>query len=216
MPYLFDFSNIVIDSYIAFCLGILFAVTINAEAQAFVAQFLGDVREKDKNRFHFNAFLHLDLPGTVSFFISGFGWPRSVDIDPSKFVRPRLYTVITRVAGPLANFLLASIISSISLILEQFSIETQMLQIVIGVNLMVAVANLMPLPPLAAASIPGVLYIEEKNKTFEKIFWQAGPYLLVLLLLADRLNHNIIINRLVMPIVVPMFKFFTKSYAFGT
>ena len=215
MPYLFDFSNILIDNYIAFCLGILFAVTINAEAQAFVAQFLGDVREEDKNRFHFNALRHLDLPGTVSFFISGFGWPRSVDIDPSKFARPKLHTIIIRFAGPVSNFLLASIISSISLLIEQFSIQTQMLQIVVGINLMVAVANLMPIPPLAAASILDV-FIDGQNKTFKKVFWKAGPYVLVLVLIADRINHNIILNRFVMPIVIPMFKFFTKSFTFGT
>ncbi len=214
MPYLFDFSNILIDNYLAFCLGILFAITINAEAQAFVAQFLGDVREKDKNRFHFNALRHLDLAGTVSFFISGFGWPRSVDIDSNKFARPKLYTVIIRFAGPVSNFLLASIISSISLLLEQFSVQTQMLQIVIGINLMVAVANLLPIPPLAAASILDV-FIDVQNKIFKKIFWQVGPYVLVLLLIADRINHNIVLNRFVMPIVIPMFKFFTKSYTFG-
>lgn len=214
MPYLFDFSNILIDNYLAFCLGILFAITINAEAQAFVAQFLGDVREKDKNRFHFNALRHLDLPGTVSFFISGFGWPRSVDIDPNKFKRPKLDTVIIRFAGPVSNFLLASIISSISLLIEQFSVQTQMLQIVIGINLMVAVANLLPIPPLAAASILDV-FIDEQNKIFKKVFWKAGPYVLVLLLIADRINHNIILNRFVMPIVIPMFKFFTKSFTFG-
>jgi Zn-dependent protease len=214
MPYLFDFSNILIDNYLAFCLGILFAITINAEAQAFVAQFLGDVREQDKNRFHFNALRHLDLAGTVSFFISGFGWPRSVDIDSNKFARPRLDTVIIRFAGPVSNFLLASIISSISLLLEQFSVQTQMLQIVIGINLMVAVANLLPIPPLAAASILDV-FIDVQNKIFKKIFWQVGPYVLVLLLLADRINHNIILNRFLMPIVIPMFKFFTKSFTFG-
>ena len=214
MPYLFDFSNMLIDNYLAFCLGILFAITINAEAQAFVAQFLGDVREKDKNRFHFNALRHLDLAGTISFFVSGFGWPRSVDIDANKFARPKLDTVIIRFAGPVSNFLLASIISSISLLLEQFSVQTQMLQIVIGINLMVAVANLLPIPPLAAASILDV-FIDVQNKILKKIFWQVGPYVVVLVLIADRINHNIVLNRFVMPIVIPMFKFFTKSYTFG-
>ena len=214
MPYLFDFSNILIDNYLAFCLGILFAITINAEAQAFVAQFLGDVREQDKSRFHFNALRHLDPAGTISFFVSGFGWPRSVDIDSSKFKRPKLDTVIIRFAGPISNFLLASIISSISLIIEQFSIQTQMLQIVVGINLMVAVANLLPIPPLAAASILDV-FIDGQNKIFKKVFWQVGPYVLVLLLIADRINHNVIVNRFIMPIVIPMFKFFTKSFTFG-
>ncbi|MBW1692629.1 MAG: site-2 protease family protein [Deltaproteobacteria bacterium] len=214
MPYLFDFSNILVDNYVAFCLGILFAVTINAEAQAFVAQFLGDVREKDENRFHFNAFRHLDLPGTASFFISGFGWPRSVDIDASKFARPMFDTVIIRFAGPVSNFLLASIISSISLILEQFSIDTQMLQIVVGINLIMAAANLLPIPPLAAASIIGV-FIDEKNKAIKKTIWRVGPYVLLLLLIADKANNNIIINRFVMPIVVPIFTYLTKKISFG-
>lgn len=215
MPYLFDFSNILIDNYVAFCLGILFAVTINAEAQAFVAQFLGDVREKDENRFHFNAFRHLDLPGTASFFICGFGWPRSVDIDASKFSRPRLDAVITRFAGPVSNFLLASIISSISLIIEQFSIDTQMLEIVVGINLIMAVANLLPIPPLAAANILSI-FIDEKNKAIEKIIWRVGPYVLLLLLIADKATNNIIVNRFVMPIVVPIYTFLTKKISFGT
>jgi Zn-dependent protease len=89
-----------------------------------------------------------------------------------------------------------------------------MLQIVIGINLMMAVANLLPIPPLAAASILDV-FIDVQNKIFKKIFWQIGPYVLVLLLIADRINHNIILNRFVMPIVIPMFKFFTKSFTFG-
>lgn len=216
MIYLFDYSRISIDSFMAFCLGILFAVTINAEAQAFIAQFLGDMREKDENRFHFNAFRHLDLAGTILFFITSFGWPKTVDIDSSKFKRPRFHTIIVRFAGPVANFFLASIISSISLIIEQFSIEAQMLQIVIGINLMVAVANLLPIPPMAAASIIDC-FVSEKYKTFKKLFWRVGPYLLVLIFIADRMmNNNFIVNRLIMPIVLPMFKFFIKTYSFGT
>ena len=68
MPYILDLQNINLDYLVAFCLGILFSVTINAEAQAFVAQLLGDVRSSDRNRFHFNAFRHLDIPGTAAFF----------------------------------------------------------------------------------------------------------------------------------------------------
>ena len=68
---------------------------------------------------------------------------------------------------------------------------------------------------MAAASILDA-FIDGKNKTFEKVFWQAGPYVLVLLLIADRINQNIIMNRFVMPIVIPMFKFFTKSFNFGS
>ena len=214
MPYQVDFSNFVFDSFLAFCLGILFAVTINAEAQAFVAQFLGDARQEDNSRFHFNALRHLDVLGTIAFFISGFGWPRNVDVDSGRFKRPKLYTVIVRLAGPVANFLLASIISSVSLIIEQFAIDPQMLEIVLGVNLMVAVANLLPIPPLAGGSIAALL-VPERYGNLRKAFWRLSPYLLVVLLTADRLSKNEIVNRVCMPLFEPVFSFLTKSYSFG-
>ena len=214
MPYKLDFSNFAFDSFLAFCLGILFAVTINAEAQAFVAQILGDVRSDDKNRFHFNAFRHLDVPGTIAFFVAGFGWPRHVDIDSTRFRRPRLYSVIVRLAGPVANFLLASIMSSISLIIEQFSIDPEMFKIVLGVNLMVAVANLLPIPPLAVGNILN-LFISKRFSGFGRVISRVGPYLVVGLLITERIEKSGIIEQLLSPLFTPVFLFLTKSYAFG-
>ena len=103
MPYIFDIHNIPLDYLIAFCLGVFFSITINAEAQAFVTQILGDVCPSDKSRFHFNGFRHLDIPGTMAFFITGFGWPRRVSIDASKFEHPRIYSIIILCSGPAAN-----------------------------------------------------------------------------------------------------------------
>jgi Zn-dependent protease len=214
MVYQIDFSTFVFDYFLAFCLGILFAVTINAEAQAFVAQILGDVRQENQTRFHFNPLRHLDVLGTIAFFTSGFGWPRWVDVDASRFKRPKLYTVIVRLAGPIANFLLASIISSISLIIEQFSIDPKMLEIVLGVNLLVAVANLLPLPPLATGSILAAI-IPERHSIVANRFLRLGPYLLVALLVAERLGQGGMIGHIFSPIYDPVFSFLTKSYSFG-
>jgi Zn-dependent protease len=209
-----DFASIPFDQLVAFSLGILSAVTINAEAQAFVAQFLGDVRPEDTHRFHFNGLRHLDLLGAIAFFAAGFGWPRAVDIDSTRFKHPRLYTFMARVAGPVANFLLASIVSSLSLIIEQFSIDPQMFQIVLGVNLMVAVANLLPIPPLAAGTIPGLL-IPERFSFSCKMLYRLGPYLLITLLLTERISQDGIVDRLCLPLFTPVFNFLTKSYSFG-
>lgn len=214
MPYILDIQNITLDYLVAFCLGILFSVTINAEAKAFVAQILGDVRSSDKTRFHFNAFRHLDIPGTITFFIAGFGWPRCVDVDTSKFDHPRLYSVIVQCSGPAANFILASIISSLSLIVEQFSIDSSMFKIVLGVNLMTAVSNLLPFPPLALGRIPEA-FISERYKKFKKTFLQVSPYILAILLFLERANQGGIVNFFLMPLFNPVFQFFTKSYAFG-
>jgi len=214
MPYTFDFQTITIDYLIAFCLGILFSVTINAEAQAFVAQMLGDVRSSDNDRFHFNAFRHLDIPGTIAFFIAGFGWPRRVDVDTGKFEHPRLYSIIVFSSGPAANFILASIISSICLIVEQFSIDSRMFKIVLGVNLMVAVSNLLPFPPLAFGRILEVFF-PERYKRFKKTLSRVGPYFLTAALIIERISAKGHINDFLLPIFNPLLSFFTKSYAFG-
>jgi len=214
MPYILDLQNVTLDYLVAFCLGVLFSVTINAEARAFVAQILGDVRSSDKTRFHFNAFRHLDIPGTIAFFIAGFGWPRNVDVDTRKFKHPRLYSVIVQCSGPAANFILASIISSLCLIVEQFSIDSKMFKIVLGVNLMTAVSNLLPVPPLALGRILEA-FISERYKRFKKTFLKVSPYILAILLFLERASQIGIVNCFLMPLFNPVFQFFTKSYAFG-
>lgn len=214
MPYIIDIQNITLDYLVAFCLGIFFSITINAEAQAFVAQILGDVYPSDKSRFHFNSFQHLDFPGTVAFFIAGFGWPRRVEFDATKFKHPKIYSIIVQCSGPAANFFLASILSSLCLIIEQLSIDPWMFKIVMGVNLMVAVSNLIPIPPLAFGRIlEGIISV--RYKRLKKTFLQVSPYLLTMLLFLDRVSHSQIINCFLMPLFSPVFQFFTKSYAFG-
>ena len=96
-----------------FCVSVLLATMINAEAQAFAATFLGDARIGARDRFNFNVFLHLGMLGTICYLVGGFGWPRKLDVDPSKFKHPRAYLVITRAVGPMANLLLASIAGSL-------------------------------------------------------------------------------------------------------
>ena len=214
MPYIPDLQNITLDYLIAFCLGILFSVTINAEAQAFVAQILGDERFSDKTRFHFNAFRHLDISGTMAFFIAGFGWSRRVDVDTSKFEHPRLYSVIVQCSGPAANFILASILSSLCLIVEQFSIDARMFKIVLGVNLMTAMSNLLPFPPLALGKIL-TTFIPGRYNRCKKTFLQVMPYFLTTALIIERISEIGHINDLLLPLFGPVFSFFTKSYAFG-
>jgi hypothetical protein len=67
VPYIIDFSNLAIDAVVAFIVSALLAVMISAEAQAFMAAFLGDSRVGAKDRFHFNAFLHLDILGGICY-----------------------------------------------------------------------------------------------------------------------------------------------------
>ena len=65
MPFFLDPATLTIDSAVAFCVSVLVTVTLNAEAQAFMSNLLGDRRTGARDRLHFNAFLHLGILGSI-------------------------------------------------------------------------------------------------------------------------------------------------------
>ena len=147
VPFVLDPQNLSVGAVTAFVVSVLLTVMINAEAQAFAGTFLGDSRVGAKDRFHFNALLHLDILGTICYLVAGFGWPRTMEIDRSKFARPRLYMVITRLAGPVANLLLAGIAGSIVALMKGFESNPRVFLMVVGVNVTTAIYNLIPVRP---------------------------------------------------------------------
>jgi Zn-dependent protease len=206
VPFVLDPSTLSIDSATAFCVSVLVAITLNAEAQAFMSNFLGDRRTGARDRLHFNAFLHLDILGSICYLVGGFGWPRAFDIDASKFEYPRLYMVLTRVAGPLANLLMASIVGSIVMIFNAFEYNPRVFLMVVGVNITTAIYNLIPLPPLAA----GHLIVALLPPSQDRIRWLlllAGPYLVLSLALVERLTHHAIFSPYFDPIIRSIYSY---------
>jgi Zn-dependent protease len=189
VPFILDPNNLAIDAVATFCVSVLLAVMINAEAQAFVSTFLGDSRVDAKDRMHFNAFLHLDILGSICYLVGGFGWPRTMELDASKFERPRLYMVISRLAGPIANLLLAGIGGSIVTFMHAMEWEPRVFLMVMGVNITTAVYHLLPIPPLAMGSLVTELMPPDDVRT-RSLFRLVGPYLIVALALLDRITHQ--------------------------
>ena len=205
VPFIITPQNLAIDAITSFCVSVLLAVMINAEAQAFVSTFLGDSRVGAKDRFHFNAFLHLDILGSICYLVGGFGWPRTMELDRSKFKRPRLDMVIARFAGPVANLLLAGIAGSLVAVMKSFEWDPRVFLMVIGVNVTTAIYNLIPIPPLAMGSLVCELLPQDRAKA---ILVQAGPYLIVALALLERITHHGIISPYIDPLVKTVFAFF--------
>lgn len=207
IPYVPDFHNLQLESGIGFVLGMLFAVLFNAEGQAFMGTLLGDRRVGATDRFHFNAFLHLDILGTLAFLLGGFGWPRQMDIDATKFEHPTLYTILTRLSGPLANLLLAGVGASLmQLIMTLMALDPHIFLGVVAVNVTVAVYNLIPIPPLALGTIWVELLPESMTnlKTWLKL---AGPWVIVSILFYDRIFQVGVFSRSLNPWVVAVFNF---------
>jgi Zn-dependent protease len=206
VPFIISSQNLAIDAITAFCVSALMAMMINAEAQAFAAAFLGDSRVGAKDRFHFNAFLHLDILGAICYLVGGFGWPRTMDVDPSKFARPRLYTVLTRLAGPLANLVLAGIAGSIVSLMKTMEWNPRVFLMVVGVNITTAIYNLIPLPPLSMGMLVRELIPPTAVGT-RSLFLQIGPFLIVALALTERITHQGIISPYLDPIIQTIFTY---------
>jgi Zn-dependent protease len=206
VPFIIDPQHLAVDAVTAFCVSALLAMMLNAEAQAFAATFLGDSRVGAKDRFHFNAFMHLNVLGTICYLVGGFGWPRTMDINRSKLAHPRLYTVIIRLAGPLANLLLAGIAGSIATIMRTLEWDPRVFLMVIGVNITTAIYNLIPLPPLAMGSLVCELIPPGAVRT-RSIFLQAGPFLVLALVLWERLTHQGIFSPYVDPLIKTVFAY---------
>jgi len=206
VPFVIDFNNLALDAVVVFCISIFLAVMINAEAQAWMATTLGDARPDAKDRFHFNFFRHLGILGTISFFVGGFGWPKHVDIDSSKFRYPRLYTFFTRLAGPIANLLLAGIAGSMVVFGKFIDLDPRVFFMVIGVNVTTAVYNLLPIPPLLGGVVI-TSFIPKRFQELEKVIASQGPFIIIALFLFERVTHTGIVSPYLNPIVVAVFEF---------
>jgi Zn-dependent protease len=210
VPFLLDPANLTIDSAVAFCVSVLVAVTLNAEAQAFMSNFLGDRRLDPKDRLHFNAFLHLGILGSICYLIGGYGWPRIFDIDRSKFEYPRLYMVLTRAVGPFANLLMASIVSSVVMIFNAVDYNPRVFMMVVGVNLTTAIYNLIPVPPLAMGQLICELLPPAQDRV-KSLLLLAGPYLILALALLERITHQGIFSPFFDPIIRAIYAYLVGS-----
>ena len=190
LPYLLNYSQPVVEDIVIFCVAMLTAIIVNAEGQGFVATLLGDSKVGAKDRFHFNVFLHMTPLGTLNFFVAGFGWTKELQIDTQNFKKhPRIYMVISRISGPLANLLMANIAASLTWILTNFGFVDKVFSTIVIVNITMAVYGLIIIAPLPGSAILFALF--PTTPTFEKIkrtITVIGPYLIIGLFLIIRLS----------------------------
>ncbi len=190
LPYLINYSHLVVEDVVIFCVAMLTAIIVSAEGQAFAATLLGDSRQGAGDRFHFNVFMHMSLLGTLNFFIAGFGWAKEIAIDAGNFKNfPRLFLVLSRLAGPLANFMMANIAASLSWLLGKYNFDDRVFSTIVVVNVTMAIYGLIIIPPLPGSALLWAILPDgqllEKTK---KMLCLAGPYLIVGIFLLIRLS----------------------------
>jgi len=155
------------------------AVIIHEYAHGWVAWKLGDSTAKNAGRLTLNPAAHIDLIGTIVLplflLISKspviFGWAKPVPIDFRSLGNPKKDMIWVGLAGPGANILFAILLA----LILKFSVITgsvwliAILNMAIILNLVLAVFNIMPIPPLDGSRILMGLLPREMAMQYAKV-----------------------------------------------
>ena len=133
----------------------LIALSFHEFAHALVAYLLGDDTAKKQGRLTLNPLAHLDPMGTLFLLIFRIGWAKPVPFNMHNFKRPKLYSILTAFAGPVANFILAYVLFWCMKLFPIFNFTpnifkslNQLFGTAAHINVMLGVFNLLPIPPL--------------------------------------------------------------------
>jgi len=140
----------------------LMAITFHEVSHGFIAFLRGDNTAKSLGRLTLNPLKHLDIIGTIMIIVIGIGWAKPVPVNFGNLRNPKRDMIWVSAAGPITNLLLA--ILSAALIrfivpltepvpdnsMLQLFLEPVLLMLAFSVyiNILLALFNLMPLPPL--------------------------------------------------------------------
>jgi Zn-dependent protease len=127
----------------------LVSLTIHEYAHAWMACRYGDDTARRMGRLTLNPLAHISLFGTIILpLLIGFGWAKPIPVNFSILTKKQIFKVAA--AGPLANILLALILAGAFHLfgLGALPLLGNFVLVAILLNIMLAVLNLIPVPPL--------------------------------------------------------------------
>jgi Zn-dependent protease len=145
---------------------IVFAITIHEVAHGWVARHFGDRTAEAQGRLSLNPIRHIDPIGTVlvpalMLWLGGFlfGWAKPVPVNPRYMRNPRGNMVWVSAAGPGVNLVMAVIWAFLMMLSQrmEFGVAGEWLEsmaaVGIFINILLAVFNMLPIPPLDGGQV---------------------------------------------------------------
>ena len=189
---------------------ILLALTLHEYAHGYVAYRLGDDTAYRAGRLTLNPLSHLDPIGTLMLFIAHIGWAKPVPVNPYNLRNPKRDLIWVSIAGPAANMILAFIGGMIFRTIPRHwfmfqhsgftGILLTMLVYMVVINIVLAVFNLLPFPPLDGSKILGGLLTGNAYNQFKR-FERYGPFIFLALILGGYLLKLPILWWIIAPFV---------------
>ncbi|MCA9384393.1 MAG: site-2 protease family protein [Candidatus Magasanikbacteria bacterium] len=170
--------------FIVLLAGFLLALSFHEMSHAWVGSLLGDKTAEEQGRLTINPLSHIDPVGLLLLIVAGFGYAKPVPYNPYRLRDPKWGPVLIALAGPISNLLLG-IIAIISYALLYTKLGPNNLLIVAlwflaKVNIVLALFNLVPLPPLDGSKV--LMHALDRPQTRGAHTWlaQNGSYLLLI------------------------------------
>jgi Zn-dependent protease len=148
------------------------SLSVHEAAHAFAADRLGDPTARHLGRLSLNPAVHVDPIGTILFpliaFFSGvplIGWAKPVPVDTRHLKNPKRDFAIVAAAGPASNVVMAVVGAMVLEVVGNFATPgdiaalavvrpaIQLLRVFVYLNVLLAVFNMIPVPPLDGGNV---------------------------------------------------------------
>jgi Zn-dependent protease len=207
--------------YLVFLIILIFSVVAHEISHGLMADYLGDPTARLMGRLSLNPIRHVDplgsiiVPGLLILFGTGIvvGWAKPVPVNPLNFKDRRYGEAKVSVAGPATNLIIALFFGLFMRVAIALGFDTPFalnlflfFQIIVWINLLLAIFNLMPVPPLDGSHILFTFLPERFNKI--KLFLQQNSLLVLLIFF-------MFLFRLIIPIVGLLFRAITGTPGLG-
>lgn len=183
---------------------LFFSIVLHEFAHGYVAYRMGDDTAYLMGRLTLNPLKHIDWVGTFLVpgicYLSGlpmFGWAKPVPINAMRLPSPRQSMGKVALAGPAANLIIAFVCAFliklllVSGILSAESTQRTVMLLVYGVqvNVLLAVFNLMPIPPLDGGHIVAALLPLKAATAYGRVFGRYGMFIVIGLILTGLFRY---------------------------
>lgn len=158
---------------------LIMSVVVHEVSHGYAALKLGDPTARLQGRLTLNPLRHLDFIGSIivpffAYIMGGFifGWAKPVPYNPYNLRPGRWSEAMVAVAGPASNIAIAVIFG----LLLRFNVSDnpaflQITAMVVFINILLAVFNMMPIPPLDGSKVLFTLFPDSAYRlraTFER------------------------------------------------